>query len=145
MIIPFSAGKQTMHISIEYYNLYASKCIQKRFLGHKTTKNSYKIQTIHFDDWTSMFTEYWSKFWIKCKALSNMTPYFEFVAWTLKHLSSLFCLNISNDDRQFIVQRTMSFIWSEFPAYIIRNHKYIFNVVIIVSLDLRPLWPFNAL
>ena len=144
MTLPFSAAKQTKHISIEYYNLYASKCIQKRFFGHKTTKNSYKIQTIHFDDWTSMFTEYWSKFWIKCKALLNMTP-FEFVAWTLKHLSSLFCLNISNDDRQFIVQRTMSFIWSEFPAYIIRNHKYIFNVVIIVSLDLRPLWPFNAL
>ena len=71
--------------------------------------------------------------------------YFEFVAWTLKYLSSLFCLTISNDDRQFIVQRTMCFIWSEFPAYIIRNHKYIFNVVIIVSLDLRPLWAFNAL
>ena len=145
MIIPFSAGKQTMHTSIEYYNLYARKCIQKRFFGHKTTKNSYKIQTIHFDDWTSMFTEYWSKFWIKYKALLNMTLYFEFVAWTLKYLSSLFCWTMSNDDRQFIVQRTMSFIWSEFPAYIIRNHKYIFNVVIIVSLDLRPLWPFNAL
>ena len=58
MTLPFSAAKQTKDISIEYYNLYASKCIQKRFFGHKTTKNSYKIQTIHFDDWTSMFTEY---------------------------------------------------------------------------------------
>ena len=58
MILPFFAGKQTMHTSIEYYTLYARKCIQKRFFGHKTTKNSYKIQTIHSDDWACRFIEH---------------------------------------------------------------------------------------
>ena len=105
MTIPFSAGKQTMHISIEYYNLYARKCIQRRFFGHKTTKNSYKIQTIHFDDWTYRFAEYWSKFkfyqisntisscfWIK--AISNL--WLELYNICHFHIVKIFLITIVN-------------------------------------------------